>query len=171
MARKPREQWTEAYRKRIEREERKAAAEGRAPDRQRARGKRKGEARERRQRERVRYEETFHGLTLAQGRKVREFWTESRDPELHPYKYSNLLDRDAAVADAIEQVGTFDDYVTQVTQIGYDWFVAYKKGWRAVKNKYEKEKSAGGYKTKGLGYIVQLMEEWGVPDISWTYYH
>lgn len=80
--RKPRDQWSPAYRRRVEREEARARAEGRAPNKTRARGKGSSPAEEyakRKASEKARAG-PFHPMTPAQVRHYRSF--KATDSEL-----------------------------------------------------------------------------------------
>lgn len=131
MASKPRETWSEAYRKRIERGERLGKT------RQQARGKRAGEHRIRKQREIEKY-----GLTGEQRQAV--------------LRYLNMLpDR------AFQTQEVRDTVVAMVADKGFPWFQDVRKARAALVANAKKAKMPGAgmfeYFTDALGLSASDM--------------
>jgi hypothetical protein len=153
MARTPRSQWTEAYRKRIEREERRAAAEGRAPNRQKARGKRQGEHITRKQREEL------AGITSAQRAAIRKWVAAQAD----------------RVGKSEEETKAAQDKLINWAKLqGYDRFKKFRDRLGA-REKAKRSMSAAQWKAEYYqeGFIGHLMEEFEIddPDLDWLAYY
>lgn len=140
MARKPRDFKAE-YARRI------ARALEKGKTRQEARGHRKGEHIERREREK---EEL--GITRDQMRRVFQ-WGEQRS------------------FDIVDSTLSGQDYVEAAQRQGYEWFLAYRKNWEAIRRQYKAEQRRGRWESRGIGWLTNLSETLDLPDVSWLYYH
>jgi hypothetical protein len=165
MAAKPRKRLTireiksrnysPAYEKRLIR----AARSGKS--RQAARGHKKHEHIERKQKENERY-----GITLDQRRSIVKYY-EHFDPELHPWKYSSS----GSIAEAISLAPKVENFVDFATANGYDRFKEYRKIWDAARRGYKRESANKSYSSRGQEYLSHLAGLAKVEDVTWLYYH
>lgn len=150
---KPLDQLSPAYRKRIERAQAKAAAEGREFTRQQARGHK---ARE--HVERARHEIEREGITRAQRQTIERWHERNHSPGR---ERAGWLTADEAIQFAIDH--------------GYEKFAAFRKVWdlqRAMyvnrhNNDYVEEKR------ERLEWLMSILEDYydvHVPDEHWLYY-
>lgn len=115
----------------------------RGKTRQQARGHKKEEHIERREKEREAY-----GLTQSEIRSIRTFC------ERYPNK-----DRDV------------DEVVDWYRELGYESFKTYRDTWNAARLQYQREQKAGTYASRGEGYLNYLTEQSEASSVEWLYYH
>jgi hypothetical protein len=145
MARKPRSEWTEAYRRRIERAEARGAKTV-----QEARGHRPGEARERR--ERAEIAEAL-GITVQDRDRITR-WYQKR-------------------FNADDQAGKpeLEDVFDWVSENGYAAFIQWRKVWEGARRAYQSQIRRKTWESMGPAFLEILQLEAGVPDTPWVWYH
>jgi hypothetical protein len=162
VAKKPRSEWSPAYRKRVLAAERKLRAEAKAAGRkvttaelrQRARGHKAAEHVQRREGEAARLA-AVGGLTSTQRQAVRAFAREQKR------KIKQYADADDDVL-----VGPMLSYAARV---GYEAFADQRGAQRAARRMYNAEVAEGIYESRGGGFLEAMAE--GMPDPRWLYYH
>jgi len=139
--------YSPAYEKRLINAIRKARKQGKKPTRQAARGHKKAEHVERREKEKVRF-----GLTGEQIRAIRQFVF-----RFNKSGYKDIPDEVMLVDFAREN--------------GYERFVQYRKTWDAARKQYVSELQDGTWESRGLQYLNHLTGMAKAPDNQWLYYH
>src|ERR1700744_951436 len=146
MAQKDRSQWTEAYRKRVERAEAKAARQGVVFKKSEARGHRAQEHITRRQNKLAR-EQGIITLTPQQRGQITKFWK-----ELQPqYRTKAHLDK---INERIEAQG-------------FEWFQNVRKAKRELERGAHK-------RPRGSGALTAALLNVGIPpedDMDWLLYY
>lgn len=157
MARKPRHLWTAAYRKRVERKERKLRAAGvRGPiPRHLTRGHKAAEHVTRAEHEAERIA-AVGGLTARQRQSVREFAREQAG-KIRQYQDN----REALVAPMLNWAAG----------AGYEAFEAMRAAQRAARRQFNQEVAEGSYESRGGGFLEALTADHDAPDPRWMYYH
>jgi hypothetical protein len=153
-ARKPLGQLSPAYRRRIERENERAAAEGREPNRQRARGKRAGE-----HIERQRKETALGGLTSQQRYQIRKFI--SKQADLNP------------LVDERERKAAENSVIQWAMINGYDRWREARDNLHARRQAYQRH-TAKAWKTYyHEGWIPDQFEhyEMDFPEADWLFWY
>lgn len=140
----PLDQLSPAYRKRVERAMAKAEREGRAFNRQAARGHKAREHVERRDKE----IETY-GLSRAEQLIIRAF-----------------VERNNGFKGWDE-----DDFLDYFREAGYPAFKEYRTVWEAARRRYLSALRDGSHASQGEGYLNFLTASAGVDDTRWLYYH
>jgi hypothetical protein len=57
------------------------------------------------------------------------------------------------------------------TSAGYEQFAALRAFQRAARRQYNTETLDGSYESRGLGFLLSIAEQLGVPDYRWMFYH
>jgi hypothetical protein len=145
VAQKPRSEWSDTYRRRVER------AEAAGKSRQAARGHKAREHVERRQKEKAKAEEgALTSAERAYARRIgREFGTRAGD------------DPDDAAAASV-------DYMRRV---GAAHFKLQVKRQRDLARRYRKTQAGGTYVSLGMGLLQSFSDDDGFPDVRWYFYH
>jgi hypothetical protein len=156
--RKPLDQLSPAYRRRIEREIARAQREGRPEDRKRARGKPQNEAAVRRERKVNPAPPTLTGdITPAQKGQIRRLAREQAGRSL-------ALDDE----DDIEEF--YQAGLNYARLNGYAAFMAVRDRAHGLRAEYLAEKAAGIY-VQRPGLLSVFATEFGIDDVRWFYYH
>ena len=154
MAKKPRSQWSPAYRKRILAVERKARREGRKPTQQEKRGHKPLEHVQRHEGEAARIA-AVGGLTGRQRDAVRAFAREQKT-KIKQYKDA---DRDVLVAPML----------AWAARVGYEVFASQRASQRGARRQFNIEVAEDSYESRGGAYLEILAGD--MPDPRWMYYH
>ncbi len=144
MARKPTDQLSPPYRRRIENAEKKGRT------RQSARGHKPREHVARKKRE---IEE--NQISSQQERTIVGWYARTYNPAGYP-------------GDARADL---DNVLEFTRENGYERFVQWRKIWDAARRTYLRELEDGSYASRGEPYLIWLAGEADQSELSWLYYH
>lgn len=141
--------YTPAYEKRLINAIRKARKSGKKPTRQLARGHKKQEHIQRREREKL----MNRGLTRDQIKTIERWHSDTFNPREY------------------REVPTIDELVEWSQENSYERFKLYRHTWDAARRQYVGELKDGTWESRGMGYLYQLTNSARVDDYRWLYYH
>jgi hypothetical protein len=150
MARKPRSQWSPAYRRRVER------AEAKGKSRQQARGHKRKEHAARKERETAKSVK-LGSLTTGQKTKIKRFAISQ-----------------AKKADGGASWSTYYSGMLHYTQThGFKNFEKLVSKQRKLNEQYRGEQKRGRYATRGEEFLDTLIDKLEEPaaEVGWLYYH
>lgn len=150
MARKPRSQWSAAYRRRVERAERA--------------GKTRQQARGHRPREHVTRAQNKTRAVKRPTPRQRKL-TKRQLKNIHNFARSQSKRMDITTRELERELKEF------VREEGYEDLDLIMKRQRALRDQYKNEVRRKRYATRGEGLLEDISIELGVPNEGWLYYH
>ena len=144
MARKPLDQLSPAYRRRIE----NAMKKGKT--RQQARGKPAKEHVIRKEREIAE-----RGISSAQEKTITSWYERTYNPAGYP---------ENARAD-------LEEVLEMARGEGYAAFVQWRTVWDLLRRTYLAEQADGSYASRGESFMIDMANQAGRSELSWLYYH